>query len=448
MFKLNQLNILPIVTCFSITLCFDVKAQDQWMMHMPTLHQSYINPAHQLKSKFEIGIPSFAFDFNSGGINLKDAIAKNSNGVNVIDLDKIVGSLQDLHPFNAGVVVNTIDVGFKINSLSIFAGHNVQNQTSFVLDRDLADLLVNGNAGYIGKTVNLDLQGASTTFNQFYIGASKQIGKLGIGIKLKYINGWYDVRSEKSKIALTTEEDYYQIKLQNDIELKSSGVVNYAANVEDITFNTDFFNSNWITSNSGYGLDLGLTYALNKELSIMASAIDIGSISWSNRSKILTNNKTTTVKGINIETIIDGGDTEDPTDSLYGAFDLVQSNVSYNTSLNAQFNAGLIYCKDGLTFSALYNNQNLVSQNKYSMSFQVSKQIGKIFNLGLSYSVKNNNYNNIGLLAHLSLGPVNLFAVSQNLFSAFDSRKVSGVNGRLGLSLAFGRPKEVIKVEE
>jgi hypothetical protein len=448
MFKYSLINTLSIVLFCAILFITKLKAQDQWMMHMPTLQQSYINPAHQLKNKLEIGLPSFSFDLNSGGINLKDAIAKNSEGVNVIDLDKVVGSLEDLHPFNASVVVNTIDVGFKIKSLSVFAGHNVQNQTSFVLDRDLADLLVNGNAAYIGKTVDLDIQGASSTFNQFYVGASKQIGKLGVGVKLKYISGWYDIRSENSKIALTTEEDYYQIKLQNDIRLQSSGVVNYSLNVEDITFNTDFFNSDLITSNSGYGIDLGVTYAVNKELTLMASAIDLGSISWSNRAKTLTNNKTTRVIGINLETIIDGGETENVQDSLYGAFDLVQTNASYSTALNAQFNGGLTYIKDGLTFSALYNNQNLVGQNKYTMSFQVSKQLGKIFNLGLSYSIKNHNFNNIGLLANVSLGSVNIFAVTQSIFSAFDSRKISGVNGRIGLSLAFGRSKDAVKEEE
>ncbi len=448
MFQYTLAKKTSIILFISSWLLVNLKAQDQWMAHMPTLHQSYINPAHRLKNKFEFSIPSFGFDFNSGGINMKDAISKNSAGVNVIDLDRIVGSLQPQHPFNGGLVVNTIDLAFKLKSLSIFAGHNIQNQSSFTLDKDLADLLVNGNAGYIGKTVDIDLQAASTTLNQFYIGASKQIGNLGIGIKLKYINGWYDVRSEDSKFALTTEEDYYQIKLQNDIRLKSSGVINYSEKIEDITFNTNFFDSALLTSNSGYGIDLGLTYAINKELTVMASAIDLGSITWTNRAKTLTNTKTTSVKGINLETIIDGGDVENVTDSLYGAFDLTQTNGSYTTSLNGQFNIGMIYTKDGITFSTLYNTQNLVGNNKYTLSFQVSKRLGKLLNLGLNYSIRNNNYNNIGLLVHTSLGPVNIFAVTQNIFSAINSRTLNGVNGRLGLSFAFGREKDLVPVVE
>lgn len=427
---------------------FNAMAQDQWMLHMPTLHQSYINPAHQLKNKFEIGLPSFAFDFNTGGISLKDGIAKNAAGVNVVDLKKIVGSLQDNHPFNGNVTVNTIDIGFKVKSLSIFAGHNVQSQTSFVLDKDLANLIVNGNAPYIGRTIDLDIVGASSTFQQFYVGATKQIGKLAIGAKVKYINGWYDVRSESSKIALTTAEDYYQIKLVNDIRLQSSGAISYNGDIDSISLNTDFTNAGFFTGNSGFAVDLGLTYQVTKNLSIMASAIDLGSIEWFDKAKTFTNNKTTSLNGVNIKGIIDGEDTEDIADSLKGAFDLLQTNGSYSVPLNAQVNLGVTYLNDGYTLSALYNTQAYVDHSKYTLTFQASKQIGRVLGLGLSYSIKNNDYNNIGFLAHLSLGPVNLFAVTQNLFSAFDSRKVSGVNGRIGLSLAFGRPKAITNVEE
>lgn len=433
---------------FAMVSNYVTKAQDQWMMHMPTLHQSYINPAFQLKNKFEIGLPSFAFDFNTGGINLKDGISKNAAGVNVIDLKKIVGSLQDNHPFNGNVTVNTIDIGFKLKSLSIYAGHNVQSQSSFVLDKDLANLIVNGNAPYIGKTIDLSIVGASSTFQQFYVGASKQIGKLAVGAKVKYVNGWYDVRSEASNISLTTAEDYYQIKLVNDIKLQSSGAISYNGDIDSISLNTDFTNAGFFTGNSGFALDLGLSYQINKHFSIMASAIDLGSIQWFDKAKTFTNNKTTNLNGVNIKSIIDGEDTEDIADSLKGAFDLVQTNGSYSVPLNAQINAGVTYAVEGYTLSALYNTQAYVDHSKYALTFQASKQFGKVLNLGLSYSVKNSNFNNIGFLAHLSLGPVNIFAMTQNLFSALDSRKISGVNGRIGLSLAFGRPKEVVKVEE
>jgi Family of unknown function (DUF5723) len=441
-------NKLIFALIFAMVCNYAAKAQDQWMLHMPTLHQSYINPAHQLKNKFEISLPSFAFDFNTGGINLKDGISKNNDGVNIIDLKKIVGSLQDNHPFNGNFTVNTIDIGFKLKSLSLYAGHYVQSQTSFVLDKELANLLVNGNAPYIGKTIDLDIVGASSTFQQFYLGASKQIGKLAIGAKVKYVNGWYDVRSESSKITLTTAEDYYQIKLVNDIRLQSSGALSYNGDIDSISLNTDFTNAGFFTGNSGFALDLGLSYQVTKNLSVMASATDLGSIEWFDKAKTFTNNKTTSLNGINIKSIIDGEETEDIADSLKGAFDLVQTNGSYSVPLNAQINAGVIYVNQGYTLSAIYNTQAYVDHNKYSLSFQASKQVGKALGLGLSYSIKNNDYNNIGFLAHLSLGPVNVFAVTQNIFSALDSRKISGVNGRLGLSLAFGRPKALPVVTE
>jgi hypothetical protein len=423
-------------------------AQDQWLMHVPTISQSLINPAYQLNKKLEISLPSVGYDFNSSGIDIGNAITKNMSGINELSLEKLALNLKDNHPFNGQVIFNTLDFGYKIKSINLFAGHALINKNSFSLDKDIVNLYLNGNAPYIGKKLDLDIQGSSTTYHQFYIGGSTKIGKLTIGTKIKYLNGWYNLSSETSKIGFTTEDDYYQIKLENDVEIKSTGVLLYNGEIKDLDLYTNFTSyPKFITSNSGIGFDLGLTYDVNDKLVLMLNAVDVGSITWRDNAKIFTNKKTSLLKGIDIETIIDGGSGDDISDSLYNAFELTEIDSEYSTAVSASFNAGAIYKSRKYTFSGIFSTQSLIDQSKFVMSLQASKKIGKHFDLGINYSLKNDSYNNFGIMAFGHFGPLNIFAATQNIISAFNTKEINGFNGRIGITFGFGKVEKLSEEE-
>ncbi len=439
----TKINKYILLFCgFFFALFNKATAQDQWLLHLESLHQSYINPAFQPTSKLEISLPSFGFDVNTNGLNIGAAINKNDAGVNVVSLGTLAKNMQDLQKFNSHLNVNTFDVALKLKSFNVMLGHAFVNSNSFILDKDLVNLAASGNAPYINQTLDLDVVGTSTTYNQIYLGASKKIGKLGLGLKVKYLNGWYDARSEASKIQLTTSDDYYQIKVKNDIDIQSSGMISFGdsnpGDIKNISFNTDITSSkNFFTSNSGVGLDLGLTYDINENIMLMASVTDIGSINWKENVVSLTNQKNTELIGVNLKDIIDGQGTENTKDSLYGAFKLNTNNASYSAPINAIFNAGISYRMNDYMFSSVFSSQSYIDQNKYNLSLQASKKIGKNILIGLSYTIKNNSYNNVGLLVNAKYGRVNIFGASQNILGLTKSREINGLNGRVGLSFVL-----------
>ena len=51
------------------TICLGsniLSGQDNWMIHMPTVHQTYINPAYQTSKNGEVSAASVGLDFQLG----------------------------------------------------------------------------------------------------------------------------------------------------------------------------------------------------------------------------------------------------------------------------------------------------------------------------------------------------------------------------------------------
>ena len=51
---------------------------------------------------------------------------------------------------------------------------------------------------------------------------------------------------------------------------------------------------------------------------------------------------------------------------------------------------------------------------------------------------------NLGANLLLQLGPVQLFAATDNIISAFDPLGQNSANGRFGLAVAFGKKKVIV----
>ena len=65
--------------------------------------------------------------------------------------------------------------------------------------------------------------------------------------------------------------------------------------------------------------------------------------------------------------------------------------------------------------------------------------------LGASYAIRHKRFDNLGLNMSVKLGPVQIYAVTDNLITAIKNYDSSTMNLRFGLNLVFGKPsiKEV-----
>jgi len=67
----------------------------------------------------------------------------------------------------------------------------------------------------------------------------------------------------------------------------------------------------------------------------------------------------------------------------------------------------------------------------------VQAQLHKYINIGVNYAYRFNSATNVGLNTTFKIGPVQLFAATDNIIQALQPSAANNVNGRVGLNLVF-----------
>ncbi|MEL7220945.1 MAG: DUF5723 family protein, partial [Bacteroidota bacterium] len=75
------------------------------------------------------------------------------------------------------------------------------------------------------------------------------------------------------------------------------------------------------------------------------------------------------------------------------------------------------------------------------LSLNTRFQLGRVLAVGGGYTIQSGTYNNLGLNTALKLGPLQIYAVADNIAPLVNPERVDGTNFRLGLNLTFGRKK-------
>ena len=411
-----------------------------------TLQRSYINPAFHPDAKWSIGLGGFLADFGSSSASISDVFAKSADGTYFINNTSLLDHLSDKNTLKIDLEINTLDFAVRWKGLTVSAGHSLKLNSYVGYTKDAISLFVNGNAPYIGQTLDLSTQINLQSYNQIYLGLAYEIGKLSIGGKVKYANGVQHLSTQKGNLHFTTDEEIYQIHLDSDIELYSSGVLNYDdirnANMD---FNKYSFN-NFLTKNNGLLFDVGVNIGLTDKLDVYASAIDLGSINWNFLTFQYDSHKNQVFNGIDLADYL----TEKPeengislADTLYGLLDLEKTDTDFKTKVGADYYLGASYkYNDKLKLSALYSNLSAGDIYASALSLQGLYKLSSIIDLGVSYNLRDKRFTNLGVLGELRLGPVHMFCSTDNVFSLLGYQKFKTANGRVGLSLAFGKVKK------
>ncbi|MBP6397509.1 MAG: hypothetical protein KA340_06490 [Saprospiraceae bacterium] len=415
----------------------NLKAQDNWMMQWQGIQQTYINPAYTSQKSWEISVASTSLDFQLGNLNAGDFIEKNTAGVNVISLDRLASAIDGKSDLMATGQFNTFDLVHRIGSITFSAGHGINYEFSTSLNPTLIDIMANGNAAYIGKTVELGMPASASVYQRYYLGAAIKTGPVNIGVRAAYLNGWHHMHTERLSSQLTTGADYYELTIANDIEIYNAGIFEYRGidDIETIKGINDY--KSLFTANHGMAFDLGMELKLSENSGIFVSAQNLGTIKWADRAQKLTNNTTTILKGIDIEKVIDGEEDASIEDTLLSVFSLKQENLEFSQKVAARYNAGGYFSLAGTTFSALFNFKDLSNIQKASVYLQASRPILSWLDLGVNYQWRSDAAFNLGVMAKTEFGPVVIFGVCNNAWSLLNPSRLDGLSGRVGAYVGF-----------
>ncbi|KKM54487.1 hypothetical protein LCGC14_1553380, partial [marine sediment metagenome] len=259
------------------------------------------------------------------------------------------------------------------------------------------------------------------------------------------------------------ESNIFATTLNADMELRTSGArALYNARDDDNVAGTAIKRA-FFGGNLGVGIDLGFTYHLNEQTVLTGSLLDVGFISHTNETKNYTLKGSATVEGVIItpEGTINP-DTDFYQDLINGIEETVpyeQNNDSYINFRPTKLYASLRYnfgeqiarkgnCECGInatrnTLRSKYANSvggqiymiNRPRGPQTALTGFYQRRFGNSIAVKGTYTVDKFSYTNLGLGLNLQLGPVNLYAMADNLLAYRNLADSRYASFQLGLNI-------------
>lgn len=382
---MSRIAFVIIVMCFgSITLRGQVAHN--------FLHFSEVSGMYQLHAKMDtsskisisstVGIGYLSNSISLGDISTKDGLTR------VIDFGMAHDQLKDNNFFNYQNDINFLHLDYRLNESSVLRfGVNYKSHVQASYSKELFQLLGNGNAQFVGETIQIGAKAHFSAMHQVYLGMQKDLGKLSVSFQAKFISGLNHLRTNSSDISLTTKEDIYQIGLVSDLDVVSSKALKYN-DVDDLTFvfnSIDF--SNPLKNNYGFAIDFGLKYNLSSRTYAYVNVYDIGSVNWSNLSRAYSSNANTNYGGLDVAEYFETDDEILLIDSLRSLLQVEEELKDYSSKLSSSITVGVQYEINDLWISSLNVSAiDLAGTNRFYATIGAQRKISDMIVAGLSYS--------------------------------------------------------------
>ncbi|HRI62142.1 MAG TPA: DUF5723 family protein, partial [Saprospiraceae bacterium] len=307
---------------FCLFFAGEIAAQQELMLSSLTdfWHSNSVNPAFYPKGKrFFVGLPAYSIDAAHSSNIEYDDVFKVEDGHTVIDLDDAIPKLDDQNDIYYDQRIETVSFGFRTrNDLwGLQVGHAILTSGWSQYPKDLAEFLWYGNAPYVGETLEIGPKADIFDWHEWNIGISRRLGKVNIGARFKYLTGVSALQTDENRTQMSvyTDPDIYQLTLKTDYVFYSSHIVDAVDTAGyGYYFSTNSFGGSPSTENSGYAFDLGFDAQLSENLSVYASALNLGgSINWEKETASFTSNTEYLYEGAIIPgiDIINGADSLD-----------------------------------------------------------------------------------------------------------------------------------------
>lgn len=410
-----------------------------------------LNPAFHPDVKFYVNAPylsSFYLGFESP-FSFEQLTGEWEAGDSLyIDRDRVFKSLKNRNYFSFELYNEFWRSGFSFGRHFFHLNIAKVFSAKFAFEKDLIGLLLYGNANerYFGKTLNLDRNGLNmTSYHEIGLGYSFEVNqKLTLGTRLKYLNGAFNVWTEKSNIILyTNEASNYPLTATSDFLIKTSSTISDFDNMIDQIEGYKWFN---FTGNHGYGMDLGADFHPNEQLGFSASVVDLGWIRWKqNVNNFYSENPGVayTFSGFDINDFIQEGsfnDTVDFLDTITDQFRLAKNSEPYTSHLSPKVYLGAVWSiSDKNDLGLMIRTDFAEDRTQPSITVNYTRQIGKWASVYGNYSILASQIANIGLGFSVRFGPVQIYLLNDMAYALVIPTRARNYNFHYGINFLFGK---------
>lgn len=434
----------------AIALCFEARAQVAGTAFFMNSLPQYVNanPAFVPRYKFSLGLPFSMIDvsYNNNGFNYNDFVRR-ENGRNVADLARLSSLLPQKTYITTTSQLDLFRLGLRLGSgMYLSVNSTVHGYARAMIPKDAIALAANGNAAYVGTTASISPEFEGTGYIENSVGlAVSPTDRLTVGARAKLLFGMANVTTERAQANIAVA-DSYAVTMNASLDAKTSGLKSFdnGLKVADIM------------ANKGLALDLGATYRVLDKLTVSASLVDIGYISWKNDTKSYTldpTKATYTFSGVDVGQLIDGNTQygQSLSDSLNAKFKPEEAAGSaYKTMLPSKAYLGATYqVMKNFSVGGVFYTETYRGRVAPGWTLAANKHFGRILSTTVSYTMSNRSFNNLGAGLSLNLAPVQIYVVGDNLLrlpisTAMHQRANEYINStqvfnlRLGVNFVWG----------
>lgn len=425
-----------------------------------------LNPGMQTSFQWYAGIPllsGVSFQAGTNGITVNDIFADDGIDINIKVRERAVFGLDIRDELSGTFQLDILNGGFRgKNRPDDFYSFGIYLEGDAIgyWPRDLAILGYEGNAGALGRRFDLShLKTKGELVNVFHFGVNRQMDRnLTIGARGKIYSSIFNFSSTRNKGYFLTAEGQNNLlanTLVADMTLRTSGLNEIDAIRDDDSVDSSseiaalLRKRALLGGNLGLGFDVGFTYKLNERTVVTGSLLDAGFIYHTKDVKTIKLQGQATVEGVQIifpdaladpnrdfwqdlvdeiealipfETIEKNYITFRPT-KLYGS---IRHDFGEPTQ-GGQEDCDCDYRVSGRNRDSRVQYTNSVGGQLYvinrprgpqtALTAFYQRRFGNVLSLKAAYTVDKFSFTNVGLGLNIQAGPVNFYAMADNLLA-------------------------------
>ncbi len=470
-------------------VCAIVNGQNKQLLYdFSEIPQSLmVNPGVESSFEWYAGIPllsGISFQAGSSGITAFDLFANDGLDINDKIRDRALNGMTPRDDLSGTYQVEILSGGYRSKyhpeNFYSFGIYNEGDAIGYWF-KDLAILAVDGNADMLGRRFDLShLKTRGELLTVYHFGINKQVNRnLTIGARAKLYNSILNFSSTGNDGFFVTTEGQNNIlanTLNADLELRTSGLNEIRDILRDDTADRAAELSSLLTKraifsgNFGFGVDLGFTYKLSEQTVLTGSLLDVGFVYHSSDTRVVSLKGNATVEGVEVilpDALLDPGqdfyqNLIDDIENLIPFENVEKSYITFrptklNASIRHDFGEPVLRRQDcdcnyktGSSRDLGYKYTNSAGAHLYvinrprgpqaALTAFYQRRFGNIMSLKAAYTVDKYSFTNVGLGISIQAGPVNMYAMADNLLAYRNIADSHYASFQLGLNIiSFGK---------
>lgn len=402
------------------------------------------NPAMFPQGRFQLSLPGISGAVRVDHLTYNGLFRKDSQGQSVLDIDAAITGLEVSNVIGIQTDVETLQAAARLGNLVLGAGHRVVNHIYLDYPRTLPQLIWQGNAQFIGQTIDFAPELDILSYHEFSLSAGVEAGNgLSIGGRVKRLIGLGSIEASGAALRLTTDEDAYALTVDADYRINSTGNFTFNGILDGVDVDLSNFGTNrLLTENTGWAFDVGASL-VKERWQLHVSGINLGgAIGWKDNPVNYSLEGMYAYDGLDVARALlnDSASFVGIADSLESLYKPARTQLAYETHLPTRYYlSGFYNIADRWDIGAILIGEQYRNQFFPSAAVTVNYQPGRLARFGGLLGWRHNRLDQLGINTTLSLGPVWLLLATDNILTAIRIKDSERANFRIGLNWVFGR---------